>query len=232
MKLILKTPLQKLVTLLLLFLFWQGCGAQEKLTYLALGDSYTIGESVEPSERWPVQLVEALRDSGVVVSNPVIIAQTGWTTTDLKNAIEESELNPPYDLVSLLIGVNDQYQNRDISKYPQRFSWLLEKAIALAGNRPGHVFVVSIPDYGVTPFGQKRDPEEISRELARYNAINRRIADSLEVMYINITPISKRAATNEALIAEDELHPSGRMYELWVEKIVPKLLAKIREWQD
>lgn len=229
MKLILKTPFQKLVTLLLLFLFWQGCATQKKLTYLALGDSYTIGESVEPSQRWAVQLVEALRDSGITVSKPVIIAQTGWTTTDLKNAIQESELNPPYDLVSLLIGVNDQYQKRDISKYPQRFTRLLKKAIQLAGNRASHVFVVSIPDYGVTPFGQEKSPVVISKELARYNAINRKISDSLGVIFINITPISRRAATNEALIAQDGLHPSGKMYELWVEKIVQKLLSKIRK---
>ncbi len=221
---------KKVALFLLLLASSQICAAQEKITYMALGDSYTIGESVVPTQRWPVQLVHALRDSGIAIANPEIIAKTGWTTTDLKNAIKERNLNPPYDLVSLLIGVNDQYQNRDIEKYPERFRGLLKKAIQLAGNRPEHVFVVSIPDYSVTPFGRKRNPEEISSELARYNSINRKIADSLGVTFINITPISQRAASNPELIAQDGLHPSGKMYELWTEKLLKKLLPEIKQW--
>ncbi len=222
--------IKNITLFILLFISSQVCAGQEKITYLAHGDSYTIGESVTPAQRWPVQLVKALRDSGIAIADPQIIAETGWTTTDLKNAIKESDLNPPYDLVSLLIGVNDQYQNRNIEKYPERFRSLLGKAIRLAGNRPQHVFVVSIPDYSVTPFGQKRNPEKISSELNRYNSINRKIADSLGVTYVNITPISQRAASNPKLIAQDGLHPSGKMYELWVEKILEKLLPVIKEW--
>lgn len=222
----------KLLVFVFLFSLFQACATQKKLTYLALGDSYTIGESIKPSERWPAQLVEALRDSGITISDLKIIAQTGWTTTDLRNAIQESQLNAPYELVSLLIGVNDQYQNRDIKKYPQRFQWLLEKAIQLAGGKVNHVFVVSIPDYSVTPYGQKREPIMISEEIARYNTINQQISNRLGVTFINITPISEHAENNVALIADDGLHPSGKMYKLWVEQIMQKMLPNIKEWES
>ncbi|HEX6982524.1 MAG TPA: SGNH/GDSL hydrolase family protein [Balneolaceae bacterium] len=202
-----------------------GCQSQDStISFLALGDSYTIGESVGVENSWPVQLSEQLRAKGLDVADPKVIAQTGWTTQDLKKAIAEADLNPPYDFVSLLIGVNDQYQGIDISKYPSNFSFLAEKAISLAGDKPHNVFILSIPDYGVTPFGQQKNPKKIATELARYNAINKKIADSLGIHYINITPISKKAKTNPDLVASDGLHPSAKMYNQWVKKVAPVVL--------
>lgn len=205
------------------------CKAQ-KLSYLALGDSYTIGERVEKNHRWPVQLSHALQDSGIAIAEPEIIAETGWTTLELKEAIQQADLNPPYDLVSLLIGVNDQYDGLDFSKYPPRFRFLLEKAIALAGGKKDHVFVVSIPDYSATPFGQKKNPNRIKKQLDRYNATNRSIAEKMGVHYVNITPGSREAARDLSLVAPDGLHPSGKMYARWVEQIIPVILPEIKKW--
>ena len=199
------------------------------LRFLALGDSYTIGESVSPSDRWPVQLADTLRSLGIDIANPTILATTGWTTLDLMDALFRADLNPPYDMVSLLIGVNDQYQGKDIADYPSNFRYLLESAVRLAGQKPGRVVVLSIPDYGVTSFGQQKNPEKIARELDRYNAINRSIADSMDVHYVDITPGSRKALTDTTLIADDRLHPSARMYRQWVEKVVPVILPELKQ---
>ena len=195
------------------------------LSYLALGDSYTIGESVETSERWPVQLVEKLREHGIDIEDPQIIAKTGWTTDELKKATADSDLSPPYDLVTLLIGVNDQYRGYDIQEYPDKFLFLLKKSISLAGNNPGHVLVLSIPDYGVTPFAREKNPAKISTEIDRYNAINKTISDSLGVHYVDITPISEEAKNDTTLLADDQLHPSGKMYGMWVEKAIHSIIS-------
>lgn len=211
--------------------FENGNAQDSTLSYLALGDSYTIGESVNATRRWPVQLVDTLRDHGISFDNPEIIAKTGWTTPELQEAIAEAELKPPYDLVSLLIGVNDQYDGLNFKQYPGRFESLLRKAIELAGGRPGHVLVVSIPDYSVTPFAQKKDPGKIAGELNRYNAMNESIAARLGVYYVDITPGSRKAAEDRSLIAGDGLHPSGKMYERWVDRIAPVLLPEIKSWQ-
>lgn len=216
----------------LLFLTY-GCKSQSgALSYLALGDSYTIGESVDKDQRWPVQLVDTLRKSGIDISDPKIIAKTGWTTTELKEAVANKDLSLPYGLVSLLIGVNDQYDGLDFQKYPQRFKYLLNRAIQLADNRPDHVLVVSIPDYSVTPFGQSKNPEKISLELGEYNATNKLIADSLGVHYVDITPGSQKAADDKTLIADDGLHPSGKMYSQWVDQILPVILPEIKTWEE
>lgn len=212
-------------------LFNSGCKTQSAVSYLALGDSYTIGESVDQNQRWPVQLVEALQDSGIQISGPRIIATTGWTTLELKDAIADADLNPPYKLVSLLIGVNDQYDGLDFKKYPGRFKYLLNKSIKLAGGKPNHVLVVSIPDYSVTPFGKKKNPDKIAQELAQYNATNKSIAESLDVYYVDITPGSKKAADDRSLIAGDGLHPSGEMYTQWVDQILPVLLSEMKLWE-
>ncbi|PWL28418.1 SGNH/GDSL hydrolase family protein [uncultured Roseivirga sp.] len=187
------------------------------LNYLALGDSYTIGESVAESERWPVQLAERLRADGIAINDPKIIATTGWRTDQLKGAIEkDDELLETYDLVSLLIGVNNQYQNRSVESFAPEFEELLQKSIELAGGNTNEVFVVSIPDYGKTPFGASK-AEKIAKELNEYNRVSKEICEKYKVEYFNITPISRQADPDAKLVAEDNLHPSGEQYRQWVE---------------
>ncbi len=186
-------------------------------SFLALGDSYTIGESVSPAERFPAQTISLLKDIGLLFAAPQYLAQTGWTTFDLQQAIQETPLKKKYNLVTLLIGVNDQFQGLDTTGYRKRFTQLLEKAIQLAGNELTHVFVLSIPDYGVTPHGG--GSVIISKEIDQFNAINKEIAIAHQVAYINITPTSRVAATDQTLTASDGLHPSGKQYKLWAEQL-------------
>ncbi|MAN27966.1 MULTISPECIES: SGNH/GDSL hydrolase family protein [Mesonia] len=199
------------------------------ISYLALGDSYTIGESVAESERWPVQLADKFRNDGFSIENPKIIARTGWRTDELLEAMNEELGTKKYDLVSVLIGVNNQYQNRDIEQFQQEFKVILQKAIAQCKTGKKGVFVVSIPDYGVTPFAQHSNTKEISNEIAIYNEVCKNISANVGVKYVYITDISKEAEFNSGLIAGDGLHPSGEMYRRWVEKIyseVRELLNK------
>lgn len=189
-------------------------------TYLALGDSYTIGESVGTDERFPVQLAEKLIKNGFWVEKPEIVAQTGWTTDELAVAIESKNLDEKYDLVTLLIGVNNQYRGRSAEEYRTQFAELLQTAINFAGDEES-VIVISIPDYGVTPFGQDRNPEKIAEEIDLFNRINLEETQKTDTHYINITGISRQAKNNPELIASDGLHPSGEMYRLWVEEIYP-----------
>lgn len=196
--------------------------SNKPLKYLALGDSYTIGESVNENERWPVQLAQALTKSGTPVDKPKIIAVTGWRTDNLKNGINIAQLKDEYDMVSLLIGVNNQYQGKSIDEYVIAFEDLLKTAIQLAGEKRHRVFVVSIPDYGFTPFGKPKQ-EKITKELDEYNAINKRITESYGVMYFNITDISRKGLDDPQLVAADGLHPSGKQYTLWVEQIMKDL---------
>jgi lysophospholipase L1-like esterase len=190
--------------------------------FLALGDSYTIGEAVDEGERWPVQLVRALNEESEVFALPQIIATTGWRTDDLKKAILEVDPPKDHDLVSLLIGVNNQYQGRSAKDYAPEFEELLKMAIAFAGGDKSKVIVLSIPDYGYTAFGKEKK-ETISKELNEFNAINRRISRKYGVRYINITDISRRGLEEPELVASDGLHPSGKMYSEWVTRIVEKL---------
>ncbi|MGB0932063.1 MAG: SGNH/GDSL hydrolase family protein [Chitinophagales bacterium] len=187
--------------------------------YLALGDSYTIGESVEVEERWPVQLVQALREADIEVEAPRLIAQTGWTTSNLKDAIAEADLANEFALVSLLIGVNNQYQGKNIEQYTVEFEQLLLRAIKLAGDDKDKVLVVSIPDYGATPFGAS-NAEYIGTQIDAFNAVNKEITEKHDVRYFDITPISRQAKENSELTANDGLHPSGEMYRLWVELMI------------
>ena len=189
-------------------------------TYLALGDSYTIGESVETDERFPVQLAEKLTKNGYLVGSPEIVAQTGWTTDELAAAIESRELKEKYDLVTLLIGVNNQFRGRDSDEYRVQFAELLQTAINFAGDETS-VIVISIPDYGVTPFGEQRNPDKIAEEIDLFNQINGEETQKTDAHYVNITGISRQAANNSELVASDGLHPSGEMYRLWVEEIYP-----------
>jgi lysophospholipase L1-like esterase len=187
---------------------------------LCLGDSYTIGESVPVAERWPVQLAEVLRERGMDVADPVIIAKTGWTTDELNEAIDEADPQGPFDLVTLLIGVNNQYRGRSAEEYRREFRGLLARAIGFTGGRADRVLVLSIPDWGVTPYAADRDRQQISREIDAFNAINREETGKAGARYVDITPISREAVSQPALIAEDGLHPSGGMYRRWVEAVL------------
>ena len=197
------------------------------LSYLALGDSYTIGESVPEAERWSVQLANELSLAGKQTATPKIIAQTGWTTDELKAKIVSENITQTYNIVSLLIGVNNQYRGRDVEQFRKEFVDLLETAIKFSGNKPAHVFVVSIPDWGVTPFGENGTKKSISDQIDLYNAVKKQETEKKGVLFVDITPISRQALTDKSLIANDGLHPSGKMYQLWVEKMIPELLKKL-----
>jgi lysophospholipase L1-like esterase len=208
--------------LLYIPLFFLSVTAMSQTKYLALGDSYTIGESVAENERWPVQLVEALRNKGRAIEAPRIIATTGWRTDNLKNAINIAQLKDEYGLVSLLIGVNNQYQGKPIEQFTAEFEDLLKTSIKLAGGKKENVFVVSIPDYGYTPYGKLKQ-EKISKELDEYNNISRTISEKYGVKYFYITDISRKGLDDPSLVATDGLHPSGKMYSAWVDLIIKGL---------
>ena len=192
--------------------------------FLALGDSYTIGEGVDAAGRWPDQLAAALAKAGSAIAAPEIVARTGWTTDELSAAMDNHVFHPPYDLVTLLIGVNNQYRGRDLDNYRSEFHALLQRAIALAGNRPQHVVVVSIPDWGVTRFGRHsgRDTATIARELDLYNAANAEIASSLRVRYADVTAASRDGGDQADMLVGDGLHPSAAMYRRWLGTIEPQ----------
>jgi lysophospholipase L1-like esterase len=202
---------------------------QEKLKYLALGDSYTIGESVDPKLRYPVQIADTLKKRGYLMEDPRIVAVTGWTTADLKAGITAANPQGPYDLVSLLIGVNNQYRGLDINIYRKEFGELLDQSVLFAGNDRGRVIVLSIPDWGVTPFASGRDREKIAGEIDQYNAINREITLSKGIVWIDVTGISRLAETDPALIAGDGLHPSGKMYTEWVRLALPEIMRMLKK---
>jgi lysophospholipase L1-like esterase len=184
--------------------------------YLALGDSYTIGESVDASERFPVQLARTLN-----LGEPEVIAKTGWTTDELNAAIDAANPQGPFDLVTLLIGVNNQYRGRSADEYRTQFVALLQRAIGFAGGDASKVIVVSIPDWGVTPFAEGRDRAKIAREIDQFNAINREEASRAGAKWVDITPVSRRS--DPALVAADGLHPSGKQYTEWVTLIAPNV---------
>lgn len=196
--------------------------------FLALGDSYTIGEAVAEAERWPVQLAEALRARGMKVQDPVIIARTGWTTDELDAAIDTAKPEGSFELVTLLIGVNDQYRGRDAESYRVPFRKVLDRAIAFAGGSASRVVVVSIPDWGVTPFAQGRDRAAISAAIERFNAVNREEAAKSGAHYVDVTPVSRGAAADRALSAGDGLHPSGAMYQKWSALVLPGAMEILR----
>lgn len=188
-------------------------------TYLALGDSYTVGELVPLRDSFPYQAVQLLRAAGLPFAAPEIVAKTGWTTDELADAISEYSFLPSYDFVSLLIGVNNQYRGRSAEEYATQFEELLKKALRFAGGRSRRVAVLSIPDYGVTPTGQTMDPEKIAREIDEFNRLNRSISQQHGVLYIEITEGSREALHDPGLIAEDKLHPSGKEYAKWAGKL-------------
>ncbi len=197
------------------------------IRYLALGDSYTIGESVSEQERWPDQLARLLQAEGIH-TEVTIIARTGWTTSELWEGIQARQIQPPYDLVSLLVGVNNQYRGYSIDEYREQFTFLLDKAIEYADGKPERVIVLSIPDWGVTPFAADRDTERIAQEIDAFNSVNREESERAGVRYIDVTPISRMATDEASLIAEDGLHPAGKMYALWAEQVLPVARATLQ----
>ena len=188
----------------------------KKYTFLALGDSYTIGEGVSAEENFPSQTVHLLNEEGFNFEQPLIIAKTGWTTDELQEEIANSrETLRTYDFVSLLIGVNNQYRGRNSDEYAKEFEVLLQQSIKFAGQNPSHVFVLSIPDWGVTPYANGRDQIEISHQISLFNIVNRDLSARYNVNYIEITTGSRAAADDLSLLANDGLHPSGKEYRRW-----------------
>jgi lysophospholipase L1-like esterase len=187
--------------------------------YLALGDSYTIGEAVEQNESFPYILVNKLRSDNINIDDPVIIAKTGWTTDELESAINSNATNSIYDLVTLLIGVNNQYRGRSADEFRIEFCRLLARAIAFSGGKPSNVVVLSIPDWGVTPFAEGKDRNKIAAEIDEFNEIIRSETQKESANYIDVTVISRLAADDISLLAGDKLHPSAKMYKLWVESL-------------
>jgi lysophospholipase L1-like esterase len=194
-----------------------------RTSFLALGDSYTIGEGVAAADRWPPQLALALNRAGIAIEAPEIIARTGWTTDELANAMQDHSFRPPYALVTLLIGVNDQYRGRELQHYRDGFQALLARAIELAGDNPQRVIVVSIPDWGVTRFGHDsgRDLAQIAGEIDLYNAANAQISQLRHVRHVDVTELSRAGADSVDMLVADGLHPSAAMYRRWVEAILP-----------
>lgn len=196
-------------------------------TFLALGDSYTIGQGVTTAERFPDQTVNNLKSKGINMATPTYIATTGWTTNSLQNAIES--IKPAkHDLVTLLIGVNDQYQTRDTTGYRLRFTQLLNKAVELANRKKQNVFVLSIPDYSVTPFAASSDTARIRLEIDWFNSINRQVTVANNITYLDITPSSREGRYDRSLIAGDGLHPSGTEYKKWADRLAVLMLEALK----
>ncbi len=193
---------------------------QKATSWLALGDSYTIGEQVPLHESFPYQTVQLLRKSGMEIHAPEIVAKTGWTTDELNDHIMKTRLREQYDMVTLLIGVNNQYRGRNWYEFKLEFINLLQKAIRFAGDDPTKVFVLSIPDWGVTPFAKDRDVSKIAREIDQYNDQCKFVAGDMGCMYIDITQSQRADSSNPEFLAIDGLHPSGKEYAKWAEKLV------------
>lgn len=188
-------------------------------SYLALGDSYTIGESLPIHESFPYQTVQLLRRQGHSFHAPEIVAKTGWTTFELAEHLIHTQLNASYDFVTLLIGVNNQYRGLLVGEYATDFEFLLKKAIHFAAERPERVIVLSIPDWGVMPFANGKDTDKIATEIDTYNRINREIAAHYNCRYYDITEGSRQAKFDTSLVAADNLHPSAKEYARWAEQV-------------
>lgn len=193
------------------------------VSFLSLGDSYTIGESVPEANRWSVLLAEMLRKDGLAVAPPDIIARTGWTTADLVDGIGQSSKKNTYGLVSLLIGVNNQYRGQSIDRYRTEFRSLLSTSVKFARGNKNRVFVLSTPDWGVSPFGKGSDRDRIAREIDAFNAVAKEECEKAGILFIDITPISRTGLNDPSMFASDDLHFSGKMYGLWAKEALPKV---------
>lgn len=196
-------------------------------SYLALGDSYTIGEKVTQEENFPNQAVGMLRESGLDFASPKIVAKTGWTTDELQAGIKKAKLESHYDFVSLLVGVNNQYRQRTVADYILQFESLLDQALKFARNNNNRVIVISIPDWGITPFANGRDREKIASEIDEYNRANKEIADKYNVHYINITLGNRKAGAGKEMVTRDGLHPSGKEYYKWAAELAAVIKSEL-----
>lgn len=196
-------------------------------SYLALGDSYTIGEQVPFEDNFPNQTVQLLRRSGFAFYGAEIVAKTGWTTDELNNAIENTTTLNSYDVVSLLIGVNNQYRGRSVAEFKVEFEHLLQRAIQFADNKPYRVFVLSIPDWGVTPFAEGRDRKQVAEEIDAYNHVCKTSAKQFLTHFINITPSQRKDGQEKEFLAGDGLHPSGLEYKKWAVKLADAILKEL-----
>jgi lysophospholipase L1-like esterase len=197
-------------------------------TYLALGDSYTIGEGLDKEKSWPYQLVDLLQNEDYNFNDPVIIAKTGWRTDELKEAMKEKlNKDDKFDLVSLLIGVNNQYQEKPFKQYKKEFKKLLKKAISKSINKNRGVFVVSIPDYGVTPFAKEKNKTNAIKDLKEYNAYAKQICDEYSVAFYDITALSMQLGKSETMLIEDKLHPNDKQYKAWIDAFFDQLVKQL-----
>jgi lysophospholipase L1-like esterase len=194
------------------------------LTYLALGDSYTIGEQVPYAQNFPMQTITLLQQKNIQVAEPVIVATTGWTTDELQAAIREKAINETFSFVSLLIGVNNQYRGRSLENYQAEFTQLLTQAIHFANGHSDKVIVLSIPDWGVTPFAEGKDRAQIALEIDAYNAAAQEITLLHKCHFIDITDSTRANGLKEDFLAEDQLHPSGKEYAVWAERLSQRLI--------
>jgi lysophospholipase L1-like esterase len=197
-------------------------------TYLALGDSYTIGEQVPIEENFPYQTVKLLREQKIEIADPVIVAKTGWTTDELAMALREEGIKETFTIVTLLIGVNNQYRGRYLDNYRAEFTQLLDQAIAFANGKARNVFVLSIPDWGVTPFAADRDREKVASEIDAYNNACREITLAYKACHIDITDSTRKNGTSTEYLAGDGLHPSGKEYQVWAERLSPQILKALK----
>ncbi|MGV3529157.1 MAG: SGNH/GDSL hydrolase family protein [Flavisolibacter sp.] len=198
---------------------------QRQYTYIALGDSYTIGEAVPLHQNFPYQLVQSLRKKGFAFAAPEIIAKTGWSTDELAAALRKYTFSSNYDFATLLIGVNNQYRNREVIQFTMEFEALLEKAMQLTGNKKNKVAVLTIPDYSITPFAADLDKKKIAKEIDVYNAVVKAICLQYKIHCLNITESSRKAEKHPELLAADGLHPSAKEYAKWAKKLAG-ILAK------
>lgn len=223
----------KLSALILLLFFKCGLSSAQvtqydSVRYLALGDSYTVGRNVEQAQSFPYQLTAKLNQKHILTAAPTLIAQNGWRTDELLKGIEAQAENNIYDVVTLLIGVNNQYQNKDIEVYRTEFASILNKAIALAKGNPKRVFVLSIPDWGVTPFANGRNQAKIAADIDAYNEINKQATKTAGAKYIDVTELSRIGGDALEYVTTDKLHPSAKMYSWWVDRLLSPIIAAIK----